>query len=116
MLCPAPNGPEVVSVFTSETSAEAEAMPLLPLLSVLFPILGSVSAGVGVGVLSNAPAALMVAVTVIVFFAMIGRPARAPVFPAPPLFLSLVMVRLVGVSVTWMLVAVDGPALDTKRV
>src|SRR5258705_136798 len=110
MLCPAPNGPEVVSVFTSETSAEAEATPLLPLLSVLFLVLGSSCAGVVVALLSNAPAALIVAVMVIVFL-MIRRPPRSALFPYAQLFrFTLVMDRLVGVSVTWMLVAVDGPA------
>src|SRR6266581_7976535 len=116
MLCPAPNGPEVMSFFPSETSAEAEAVPLLPLLSVLFPVLGSVSAGVAVALLSNAPAALIVAVTVIVVFAPEARLGMVQGSAAPPPPLTLVMVRLVGVSVTWMLVAVDGPALATSSV
>src|SRR5256885_402218 len=88
----------------------APAVPPLPVLSVLFAGFGSGSVALTVVALSNAPEATIVAVTLIVTFAptaseamVHGRAAQAPV--------TLVMVRLVGVSVTWMLVAVDGPAL-----
>src|SRR5450759_5541202 len=72
---PAWNGPEVVSVFTSETSTEAAAVPPLPVLSVLFAVFESDSAGVAVAVLSNAPAAVIVAVTLIVTFAPLASEA-----------------------------------------
>src|SRR4051794_20030679 len=98
-----------------ETSAEAAAVPPLPALSVLLVRLGSDSAGIAVAVLSNAPAAVIVAVTLIVAFApeaglgmVQGSGAQAP--------LTLVMVRFEGVSVTWMLVAPEGPALAMTSV
>src|SRR5258707_7038716 len=88
MAWPAVNGPEVMRVFTSETSAEAAAVPPLPVLSVLFARFVSNSAGVAVALLSNAPAAVIVAVTGIVVFgpqarlAMVqGKGLQAP--PAP---------------------------------
>src|SRR5258708_5133389 len=116
MLWPAVNGPEVTRVFTSETSAEAAAVPPLPTLSVLFARFGSDSAAVAVAVLSKAPAAVIVAVTVIVVLAPEARLARVHGKAAQPPPVTFVMVRFVGVSVTWMLVAVDGPALATTRV
>src|SRR5258708_39417295 len=64
MLSPAVNGPEEARVFTRETSAEGAAVPPLPVLSVLLGRFGSDSAGVAVAVLSNAPAALIVAVKI----------------------------------------------------
>ena len=54
---------------TSETFAEAVAVPPLPVLSVLFAVFVSTSAGVAVAVLSKAPAAMIVAATLIVVFA-----------------------------------------------
>src|SRR5436309_13234552 len=69
MVWPAWNGPAVTSVFTIETSAEAVAVPPLPVLSVLFAGFVSTSAGVAVAVLSNAPAAVIVALALIVVFA-----------------------------------------------
>src|SRR5215212_1765368 len=99
-----------------DTSAEAAAVPLLPALSVLFATFVSDSSGVAVAVLSNAPAALMVAVTLMVVLAPEARLAMVHGRAAQPEPLTLVMVRLDGVSVTWTLVAVEGPALATNRV
>ena len=47
------------------TSASADAVPPLSTLSVLFEGFGSVSAAFALALLSNAPAALIVAVTLI---------------------------------------------------
>src|SRR5258708_651749 len=116
MISPAVNGPEVTRVFTSETSAEAAAVPPLPVLSVLLARFGSDSAAVAVAVLSNAPAALIVAVTLIVVLAPEARLAMAQGKAAQPPPVTFVMVMFVGESVTWMLVAVEGPALATTRV
>src|SRR5436190_660203 len=100
MVWPALKGPAVVSVFTTETSADGAAVPPLPVLSVLLPEFGSGSVAETVAVLSNAPAAVMVAVTVIVTFAPeVGR-ATGRGRAAHPAAETLVMVRLVGVSVT----------------
>src|SRR5260221_442916 len=87
-----------------------------PVLSVLLARFESDSAGVAVAVLSNAPAALIVAVTLIVVFAPEASEGIVHGSAAQPLPLTFVMVRFVGVSVTWMLVAVDGPALATRSV
>src|SRR5436190_6810006 len=101
------NGPLVVRVFTSETSAEAAAVPPLPELSALLLAFGSDSVPVAVAMLSNAPAATIVAVTLMVMLAPEARLAMVQGSAAQPEPVTLVMVRLVGVSVTWMLVAVD---------
>ncbi len=106
----------MVSVFTSETSTEAAAVPPFPVLSVLFARFGSDWAGVAVALLSNAPAAVILAVTVIVVLAPEARLAMVQGKAAHPPPVTFVMVIFVGVSVTWMLVAVDGPALATTRV
>src|SRR5258707_10172846 len=102
------NGPEVTSVLTSETSAEAPVVPPLPVLSVLFDGLGSGWAAVAVALLSNTPAAVMVAVTVMVVLLPAARLAMVQGKAAQPPPVTLVMVRFDGVSVTWMLVAVAG--------
>ena len=91
-------------------------MPPLPVLSVLLPGFGSGSVAETVALLSKAPAALMVAVTLMVTFAPEARLAMVQGRAAQPPPLTLVMVRFVGVSVTWTLVAVDGPALATNSV
>src|SRR5436305_2947341 len=90
-------------------------MPALPVLSVLFAVFGSGSIAVAVALLSNAPTVLMVAVTVIVTLApdasvgiVHGSALQAP--------RTVTIVRFVGVSVTAMLVAVDGPAFATTSV
>ena len=108
-------GPAVVNVLMIDTSADAAAVPPLPVLSVLLPPFGSGSVAAAVALLSNAPAAVIVVVTVMVAFApdarlemVHGSDPQAP--------LTLVMVRLVAVSETWMFVAVDGPALAMKSV
>src|SRR5438046_15848 len=98
------------------SSAAATAVPPLPVLSVLFDGFGSSSVAAAVALLSNAPAAVIVAVTLMVTFAPEARLAIVHGRAAQPPPLTLVIVRFVGVSVTWVLVAVDGPALATKRV
>src|SRR5213596_559484 len=90
-LWPTLNGPDVVSVLTSETSAEAAAVPPLPALSVLSFVFGSDSAGVAVALLSNAPAALIVAVTLMVVFAPEARLAMVQGSAAQPEPLTLVI-------------------------
>ena len=62
------------------------------------------------------PAALIVAVTLIVVFAPEASEAIVQGSAAQPLPLTFVIVRLVGVSVTWMFVAVEGPPLATTSV
>src|SRR5207302_1564643 len=109
-------GPLVVSVFTIDTSAEAAARPPLPLLSVLFEESGSGSFAETVELLSNEPAALIVAVTLMVAFAPEARLAIVHGSAAQPPPVTLVMLRFVGVSVTCTFVAVAGPALATNRV
>src|SRR4051812_38680170 len=100
MLWPAKNGPEVTSVLTTETSADDVAVPPLPVLSVLLPVFGSKSIPFAVAVLSKAPAALMVAVTVIVVFAPTPRLEIVQGSAAQPPPVTFVMVRFDGVSVT----------------
>src|SRR5437870_3317649 len=97
-------------------SAEVPALPALPVLSVLLARFGSDSAGVAVALLSNVPVALIVAVTLTVVLAPEARLAMVQGSAAQPEPLTLVIDRLVGVSVTWMLVAVDGPAFATSSV
>src|SRR5438874_201165 len=100
MVWPALNGATAVSVLTTDTSADGEAVPPLPLLSLLLFVFGSGSVAEWAAVLSNAPAAMIVAVTVIVTFA---PEARLPIVhgsAAQPPPLTFVMVRFVGVSVT----------------
>src|SRR5258706_104733 len=109
-------GPAVVSVLTTETSADKVAVPPLPVLSVLFARFGSNSVAETVDVLSNAPAALIVAVTLMVTFAPEARLAMVHGSAAQPPPLTFVMVMFDGVSVTCTFVAVDGPALATKSV
>ncbi len=113
--CPIVNGPAVVSVLTPDTSAEEPATPSLPLLSVLLAGIGSVSIADTVALLSNAPAATIVAVTVTVVLAPLARLGMVHGNATQPPPLTLVIVRFVGVSVTCTDVAVDGPALATSR-
>src|SRR4029079_19816603 len=100
MDCPSVKGPAVVSVFTIETSAEAAALPPLPVLSVLLARFGSGSVAVTVALLSNVPAAMIVAVTVIVVFAPDARLELVQGNGAHTPPVTFVIVRLVGVSVT----------------
>src|SRR4051794_5454447 len=113
---PSVKGPAVVSVLTTDMSAEAAAVPPLPALSVLLPGLGSGWVAETVEVLSNEPGAVMVAVTLMVRFAPEARLGMVQGSAAQPPPLTLVMERLVGVSVTWIFVAVDGPAFATTMV
>src|SRR3954471_20323936 len=116
MLWPALNGPTVVSVLMTETSADGDAVPPLPMLSVLLFVFGSGSVAPTVAVLSTAPAALIVAVTLMVTLAPEARVAIVQGSAAQPPPLTFVMLRFVGVSVTWMFVAVDGPPFATNNV
>src|SRR3954447_22908582 len=110
------NGAAVVRSLTTDTSAEAAATPPLPLLSVLFAGTGSGSFAETFAMLSNEPAAVIVAVTKIVTFAPEARLAIVHGSSAQPPPLTFVMLRFDGVSVTWMFVAVDGPAFATRSV
>jgi hypothetical protein len=107
---PAKNGPLVSSVFVTDMSADGPALPPLPLLSVLLAVFGSVSAPLAEAMLSNAPAATIVAVRLIVAmpgngrFAIVhGSATHAPV--------TLVIDRFDGASVTLTAVAGAGPPL-----
>src|SRR5436190_885909 len=110
------NGPAVVNVLTTDTSADAAAVPPLLVLSVLSPGFGSVSVPETVVLLSNAPAALIVAVTLMTVFAPEARLAMMQGENDAQAPLTFVIVRFVGVSVTLMFVAVAGPALATVSV
>src|ERR1043166_724701 len=116
MVCPALKGPAVISVLTIETSADGAAVPPLLTLSVLLPGTGSGSVAETVAVLSKDPAAVIVAVTLIVTFAPEARDAIVHGSAAQPPPLTLVMERFDGVSVTCTFVAVEGPALATNKV
>src|SRR5438034_95954 len=96
--------------------ADARAVPPLPVLSVLLPRFGSGSVADTVDELPNAPAALIVAFTVIVTSATYALSLHdaLPISQPPPL--TLVIVKLLGVSVTCTFVAVDGPAFATTSV
>src|SRR5207253_10827069 len=96
--------------------ADAAAVPLLPVLSVLLAVFGSGSVAVAVAVLSNAPTGLIVAVTVIVAFAPEASEAIVHGRAAQPPPVTFVIVRFVGVSVTCTDVAVEGPAFATTSV
>src|SRR5438874_1090455 len=109
-------GPAVVNVLTIEMSADAAALPPLPVLSVLLPRFGSPSFAETVALLSNAPGALIVAVTVMVAVAPLAIEAIVHGSAEQPPPVTLVMVRLDGVSVTCTFVAVDGPLFLTSSV
>src|SRR5438445_758011 len=99
-VLPLKKGPAVMSVLLTETSADGTAVPPLPVLSVLSARFESDSAGVAVAVLSNAPEAWIVAVTLIVVFAPEASEGIVHGRAEQPLPLTLVMVRFVGESVT----------------
>src|SRR5258707_846700 len=82
-------------------------------VALLVPGLGSVGV---LALLSTGRGALMVGVPVMVTFAPDEGGAIGQGGAAQPPPLTLVIVRLVGVSTTWMEVAVEGPALATKSV
>src|SRR5437870_205707 len=101
MVCPRPaTAADTVLVMARSTPDGAPAAPPLPALSVLSARFGSDSAGMAVALLSNAPATLMVAVTLMVVLAPEARLGMVHGSAAQPEPLTLVMVRLVGVSVT----------------
>src|SRR5438552_4009251 len=97
-------------------STDVPAVPPLPVLSVLSARFGSSSAGVAVAELSNAPAALIVAVTLMVVLAPESSEGIVHGKAAPSLPVAFAIFRFVGESVTWMFVAVDGPAFATRSV
>src|SRR5947199_22024 len=99
MVWVAMNGPAVVSVLTTETSAAAPTSPPLPVLSVLLFVFGSGSVADTVALLSNVSAGLIVAVTVMVAFAPTARLAIVQGSAAQPPPVTFVMVRFAGVSV-----------------
>ena len=110
------------NIFTVCKSVTPTAVPpLLPSVpsSVSLAGLPSFSSALTEAVLLNAPGPSMVAVTVIVTSlaglpaAMLGMVQGKPVQPPP---LTLVIVRLLGVSATTTLFAVSGPSLDTTKV
>src|SRR5436190_781118 len=105
------------AVFTMLRSTMiAPVVPPFPVLSMLFALFGSNSFAVTVAMLSNAPEVTIVAVTLMVVFAPTLRLAIVHGSALQPLPLTLVMLRCVGVSMTWMFVAVDGPAFATTSV
>src|SRR5687768_13184448 len=114
MLWPTTYGPAVISVLVIDTSADASADPPLPVSSVLSLGSGSGSVAETVTVLSNAPEAVMVAVTVMVASAPDASDGIVHGSAMQPPPLTPVMVRLDGVSVICTFVAVDGPAFATK--
>src|SRR5438270_433040 len=109
-------GPAVVNVLTIETSADAAAVPPLPVLSVLLPGTGSGSVArseerrVGKEGGARGAGTEMVAIGPTARLAMVQGRAAQP----PPV--TLVMVRFAGESETCTFVAMDGPALATKSV
>src|ERR1019366_7478798 len=116
MLSATVNGPEVTSVFTSDTSTDAAAVPPLPVPSKLLVSFGSGSLAEELALLSNAPTALIVAVTVMVAFAPTPRLPSVHGSAEHPPPVTLVIVMFVGESVICTLVAIDGPALETNNV
>src|SRR5213075_2330552 len=109
-------GAAVFSALSIATSADAEAVPLLPVESVLLPGIGSNSVALTVVLLSNVPVVVIVAVTVIVSVTPLARDGIVHGSAEQFVLLTLVMLRCVGVSVTRTFVAVDGPLLVTAIV
>src|SRR5258707_11259012 len=100
-----------MGVCTVVSSTDVPAVPPFPVLSVLLARFGSSSAGVAVAELSNAPAALIVAVTLMVVLAPEASEGIVHGRAAQPLPLTRVMARLVSESATWTLAAFCWPAL-----
>src|SRR4051794_41848809 len=96
MVCVAVNGPAVVSVLTTETSAAGLSVPPLPVVSVLLEGSGSGSLAETVALLSNVSAALIVAVTGVVTFAPAARLAVVDGSAAQPPPLELGVGGVVG--------------------
>src|SRR3954447_22953342 len=116
MVWPMVNGPAVVNVLTIETSAEAAAVPPLPLLSVLFARFGSPSVALTVALLSNAPGALILAATVIVSVAPLAIEAPGRGTPGVFVRVALLIVGFAAVSVLCGFGAGDGPLFVTSSV
>src|SRR5258708_24325638 len=116
MAWSAVKGTEVMRVWWRESRGVVSGVPPLPVLSVLFARFVSNSAGVAVALLSNAPAAVILAVTVMVTFPPEARLAMGQGKAAQPPPVTFVMDMFVCGSVTWILVAVDEPALATHIV
>src|SRR5262245_30944485 len=108
MLCPAVKGPAVTRVLTRETSAEAVAVPPLLVGAVVLAVLGSASVSVGLALLSKPPAVPTRRSSDLVALAPGARLGMVQGRVEQPAPLTLVIVRLVGVSVTRMLVAGEG--------
>ena len=85
---------------TTCISALVPADPPLPVLSVLFDGTGSVSSALTVVLLSNAPLALMVALTVMVSLLPLVNDGMVQGKAEQLVELTVLMVKLVGVSVT----------------
>src|SRR5260370_24788305 len=112
MVWPMVKGPDVTSVLTTDTSADGRAVP--PAVVVLFAVLGSKSFPFAVAVLLNAPAAVIVAVTVMTrVFPMTMNGGLLIVHGSEEQLapLTVWMVIFVGVSFTTTNPAADGPAL-----
>src|ERR1041385_7205722 len=91
-------------------------VPPLPVLSLLFDVVGSNSVAVALAVLSNAPTLSIVALTVMFVLALAARLVMVHGNAEQPPPVTFVIVRLEGVSVTWIFVAVEGPAFATFKV
>src|SRR5258706_15845834 len=98
MISPTVKGPAVVSVLTTDTSADAPVRPPLPVLSVLLPGFGSGCVAETVALLSKEPGELIVAVTVVVGFPPAGMLAVGQGRGAQPPPGTLGMGRFGGVS------------------
>src|SRR5258706_12835316 len=103
-----------MSVWSVERLQEGAVVMSFPVLSVLLARFESDSAGVAVAVLSNAPAALIVAVTVMVVFAPAARLGMVQGSAAHPPPLELEMVGLGGGGGTRMLGVVERPAVAKR--
>src|SRR5215212_7013676 len=109
-------GPAVVKVLIIVMSADATAVPPLPVLSVLLFGFGSKSWPLTVALLSNGPAALMVAVTLIVrgwLTSSAGMIVHGSEVQPP---LTLTIVRFVVVSVSCTFTAGEGPLFKATSV
>src|SRR5438309_1013210 len=116
MDSPALYGPAVTRVLLKIGRAACRDGPPFPVVSVSLARIEWLSAGVAVALLSNAPAARIVAVTLMVVCAPEASEAIVLGSAAQALAVALLLVSILGVSVTWMLVAVDGPAFATTSV
>src|SRR5258706_560573 len=100
MGCPAADRPRVTSAFSNETSAEAAAVPPLPVLSVLFARFVSYSAFFFNDTATTEIYALSLHDALPILLAPEARLAMVQGKAVQPPPVTFVMVRLVGVSVT----------------